>query len=310
MPGVRVASFDTEGLAVAADRSRVPERLILQALAVGETGADVIALLGVPDAAALDTFVGTLFTATGRHYRHSLILGGNDAAGGHPAVLAQAPIVHARSHRTLSFADIGRTPPHDLEPGAPVFSRDCLEVTIERQGRHLDLFVCHFTASQPGARPLVGPDPERRQRQAEAAAVRQIIEQRFADPATAQWVVLGNLADQPEDDRGLADPNHSLGPLLDGTFAKDLGGPGADRWTHFDLATNSYRRCDHILVSPALSRRNQRSRIDIIRGGLPYRAQRSAATRYPRVGWLSPAASWHCPIAAEINFSGDVERAK
>ena len=307
MPGIRLASFDTEGLAVTADRSRVTERLILQALAVGETAAEVVALLGVPDAGALEAFAGALFTATGRHYGHTLLLGGNHPEGGHPALLAQVPIVHARSHRTLSFAELGRTPPRNLEPDAPVFSRDCLEVAIERQGRRLVLFVCHFEPSPPGSALHRGLDPERRQRQAEAAAVRQVIEQSFADPATAQWVVVGNLADQPEDERGQANPNHGLGPLLDGNFAIDLAGPGADRWTWFDLATNRYRRPDHILVSPALARRNPLSRVAIIRGGLPYRADRAPGARYPRVGWLSPAASWHCPIAAEINFTGEAQ---
>ena len=305
MPALRLASFDTEGLAVAANRSRVSERLILQALAVGETAADVVALLGVPDAAALDAFVDSLYTATGRHYRHTLVLGGNDPRAGHPALIAQVPIVHARSHRTLSFAEIGRTPAYDLEPDQAVFSRDCLEVEIERQGRRLSLFVCQFEASPPGARLHAGLDPERKRRQAEAAAVRQIIEHRFVDPALAQWVVLGNLADQAKDERGQADPNHGLGPLLEGNFAVDLDSPGADRWSHFDLAANRYRRPDQILVSPALARRNQRSRVDLVRAGLPYRADRYTGPRYPRIGWLAPAASWHCPVVVDINFSGE-----
>jgi len=305
MPGIRLASFDTEGLALAADRSRVTERLILQALAVGETAADVVALLGVADTAALDHFVDTLYTATGRHYRHTLLLGGNDPEGGHPALLAQVPIVHARSHRTLSFAEVGRTPPHQFEPGAAVFSRDCLEVAVERQGRTLSLFVCHFRASSPATGLVDDLDPERQWRQAEAAAVRRIIEQRFAEPSTTEWVILGNLADQPEDERGQPDPNHGLGPLFEDGFAVDLVGPVATRWTCFDLRTNRYRRTDHLLVSPALARRNPLSRVDIIRAGLPWRAERAAVGRYPRVGWLSPAASWHCPIAAEITYSGE-----
>jgi hypothetical protein len=309
MPGIRLASFDTDGLAVSAQRTRVTERLILQALAVGETAADVVALLGVPDAAALDRFVDALYTATGRHYGHSLVLGGNDPEGGHPAIIAQVPIIHARSHRTLSFAEVGRTPPRHHEPGSPVFSRDCLEVSIERQDRRLDLFVCHFRASSAASGVIDGLDPERKWRQAEAAAVRQIIERRYPTPSAAQWVILGNLGDQPEDERGQPDPNHGLGALFDGGFAADLAGPGATRWTHFDLAGNRYRRPDHILVSPTLARRNQLSRVDVIRGGLPYRAERASVARYPRIGWLSPAASWHCPIAAEITYSGEAPAA-
>jgi hypothetical protein len=309
MPGIRLASFDTEGLALSAEPTRINEPLILQTLAVGETAADVVALCGVPDAAALDRFVDALFTATGRHYRHSLVLGGNDPAGGHPAVITQLPIVHARSHRTLSFAEISRTPPRHLEPGSPVFSHDCLEVSVERQNRRLDLFICRFQASTAASGVLDGLDPERKRRQAEAEAVRQIIERRYPDPSAAQWVILGNLADQPEDEQGQPDPNHGLGALFDDGFAVDLAGPGATRWTWFDLATNRYRRPDHILVSPALARRNRLSKVDVIRRGLPYRAERASVARYPRTGWLSPAAGWHCPIAAEITYSGEATAA-
>ncbi len=304
MPGLRLACFDTEGLAVTTERSRMTERLVLQALAVRDTAADVVALLGVSDPGALELFVRALDRATGRHYRHALWLGGNDAEAGHPALIAQVPIVHARSHRKLGFAEIARTPPHDVEPDTSVFSRDCLEATVEEQGRRLDLFVCHFEPSASGSASLPGCDPGRRRRQAEAAAVRRVIEQHYAEPADAQWVVLGNLADQPEDARGQPRPDHALGALLDDGFAVDLTGPGPLCWTHFDLAANRYGRPDQILVSPALARRNQGSRADIIRAGLPFRADRYTGPRYPRVGWLSPAASWHCPVALDIDFSG------
>ena len=304
MPGFRLATFDTDGLAVAAGPPGNTERLILQALAVGDTAADLVALQGVPDMAALDAFRTALRSAVGRDYRHALLIDGNDPAGGHPAVISHLPIVHARSHRTLGFAEIGRLPPIGMAPGDAVFSRDCLEVEIEQQARRLSLFVCHFTASPPDATLRHGPDPARDRRQAEAAAVRRVIEQRFTEPARAEWIVLGNLADQPEDERGVNDPNHGLGPLLEGGFASDLAGPTDQRWSHFDSAANRYRRPDQILLSPALARRNQRSVVHVIRAGLPYRAARHTGQRYPRIGWLAPAASWHCPVVADITFRG------
>ncbi len=311
MPVLRLASFDTDGLAPAAEPGSDEERLILQALAVAETAADVVALQGVPGMAALEALRAAMQKAVGRDYRHALLIDGNDPVTGHSAVLANLPIVHARSHRTLSFAELGCTPPAGLEPETPVFSSDCLEVAVERQGRPLTLFVCRFTGSPPHRGWVDGAEPGRERRLAEAAAVRRIVEQRFADPARAEWVVLGNLADQSADEAGLPDPNHALGPLLDDGFAVDLLGlaPGiaGDRWSRYDMAADRYSRPDHLLLSPALARRNRQSPVRVVRAGLPYRATRHSGQRYPRIGWLAPAASWHCPVVADLTFSGDAE---
>jgi hypothetical protein len=307
MPGFRLASFDTDGLAVATG-AVADERLILQALAVGETAADVVALQGVAGAAALDGLSAAMRLAVGRDYRHALVIDGNDAVVGHQAVLSHLPIVHARSYRRLSFAEVGALSPPGLEPGAAVFGRDCLEVAVEQQGRCLTLFVCRFAASPAGASLVDGPDPAHPRRQAEALAVRHIVERRFADPAAAEWVVAGNLADAPADVRGRPDPNHALRPLLADGFAVAAGGGaggGGEDWTHYDPVADRYRRLDHILLSPALARRNRDGAVRIVRGGLPYRAERHAGPRYPRIGWLAPGASWHCPVVLDLTFTGE-----
>lgn len=295
MPDLRLATFDRgDDGGCGSDRLLDAERPILRALAIAETAADVVALQGVPDMAALEADRAALRRAVGRDYRHALLLEGNDAEAGHPAVLANLPIVHARSHRTLSFAETGQLPPPGLEPGAPVFSRDCLEVAVEQQGCRLALFICHFAHSMAGDPPALGVDAGRARRQAEALAVRQIIAQHWAEPAVAEWAILGNLGDQPGDEAGLPDPNHGLGPLLDDGFAVDLVGGSAglagERWTRFDPLADRYLRHDHILLSPALARRNRRAAVRIVRAGLPYRAARHAGGRYPRIGWLAPAA--------------------
>jgi hypothetical protein len=308
MPGARLATFDCEGLVPAASRLAADERLILQALAIGETAADVVALVGVADTPALEALRAACRLAVGRDYRHALLLGGNDPAG-HPALLSNLPIVHARSHRTLSFAETGQLPPPGLEPGVAVFGRDCLEAAVEQQGCRLTLFVCHFQGPAAGGSAAVGEDAARARRQAEALAVRQVIEQRFDEPAAAEWVILGNLGDQPAGEAGLPDPNHGLGPLLDDGFAVDLvtltSGLTGERWTHYDWAADRYLRHDHILLAPALARRNRRAAVRIVRAGLPFRAARHAGARYPRIGWLEPGAGWHCPVVADLDFSGE-----
>lgn len=305
MPTLRLATFDTNGLAQGpAD----DERLVLQALAVRDTRADVMVLQAVADMATLDAFRDTMGEAVGRRYDQALMLQGNDTPTGSPAVLSDLPLVHARSHRALTFAEIGRMPPEHVEPETPVLSRDCLEVEIEQEGRRLSLFVCHF--SDPPQGPLALPDEERaRQRRlAEAQAVRWIIERRFSNPHRAEWVVLGSLGDQATDQQGRPVANHGLGPLVTRGFAIDLAEHSTDApsdgWTRFIPPTERYARHDQLLLSPALAARNRDSRMRIVRAGLPYRAERHAGQRYPRIGWQAPAASWSCPVAADITFTG------
>ncbi len=309
MPTLRLATFDTNGLAHwPAD----DERLVLQALAVRDTRADVIVLQAVADMAALDAFRNAMGAAVGRRYGQALMLPGNDGLTGSPAVLSDLPLVHARSHRTLTFAEIGRMPPEHVEPETPVLSRDCLEVEIEQEGRRLSLFVCHFTdpprALIPGPAALPDEERARQRRLAEAQAVRWIIEQRFTSPQRAEWIVLGSLGDQATDQQGRPVANHGLGPLVARGFAIDLAEHSSDApsdgWTRFIPATERYARHDQLLLSPALAARNQDSRMRIIRAGLPYRAERHCGPRYPRIGWQAPAASWSCPVAADITFTG------
>ena len=310
MPTVRLATFDSFGLArTGKGAADADERLVLQALALRETNADLIALQAVPDMATLDGFRASMAELVGRRYREALLLEGNDAITGSPAVLGDLAVVQARSHRTLTFEAIGRLPPPDLEPTAAVFARDCLEATIEQEGQRLTLFVCHFTDPPPGPAALEAEEPARQRRLAEAAAVRWIIEQRFAAPDRSEWVVLGNLSDQATETDGTPIANHGLGPLLARGFAVDLAEHGTnlppERWTRFAPDTGRYLRHDHLLLSPALARRNQDSRVRIIRAGLPHRAERHVGPRYPRIGWLEPAASWSCPMVVELAFAGE-----
>lgn len=313
MPGFRLASFATERLG-ARGGPLVAERRVLQALALRAADADLVALQGVTSAAALERFRrGELALAGGLDYRQALLIEGNDPRAGHPALLGRLPIVHARSHAGIGFAEIGRAPPIGTPPEAPVFSRDCLEVETEVQGRRLALFVCHFNDPAPspdlaGAGSFDAGEGPRERRLAEAAAVRRIIERRWADPARAEWVVLGSLGDEALDDGGRPLPNSGLAPLVADGFAVDLLvhsiAVPADRWTWHRAATGTYRQHDHLLLSPALARRNRQAQPWLVRGGLAWCAERHGGPRFPRVGWLEPAASSHCPVVVDLAFDG------
>lgn len=309
MPNIKLASFNFDGLSGDIRDGPGQERQVLQALALRETDADVAALQGVASGAALKRFVFGGLEAVGRVYRHHLSIDGNDSGSGHLAVIGHLPIVHIRSYRALTFAECRRTPPPGLRPDAAVFARDLLEVDIEQQHCRLTLFVAHFTSVGECDAACNGQPTSRERRQAEAAATRRIIERRFADPATADWVVLGDLGEQVSDEQGRHDPNSSLGPLLADGFAHDLLASAievpAERWTCHDPSTHRYLRRDYLLLSPALARRNRAPRLRIVRQGLPYRAERYTGPRLPRTGWLSPAASSHCPVVVELAFTGN-----
>jgi len=309
MPNLKLASFNLDGLSRDISDGPGAERRVLQALALRATDADVAALQGVESLAALKAFAHGTLAEIGSSYRYQILIDGNDGRTGHPAVIGHLPIVHARTHQALSFAECRRTPPAGLTPDTPVFTRDLLEVDIELQSCRLTLFVGHFVATAEGGAEGNGQPASRERRQAEAAATRRIIERRFADPATAEWVVLGDLGEQTSDEQGRADPNSSLAPLLAGGFAHDLlagaATAPAERWTCHDRASGRYLRRDTMLLSPALARRNREPRLRLIRQGLPYRAERYTGPRLPRIRWNAPAASSHCPIVAELAFTGN-----
>lgn len=305
MPRITLATFDTDGLTVEPSS----ERQVLQALAIRETRADLVALLGVPSMMVVERFRAAMPDLVGCSYRCCLALPGNDPATGHPGVLSNLPIIRARSHRILTFAEIGHPAPADTLPTAPVFGRGCLELEVEMQRRRLTLFICHFTSP-----PVIDLSATGNGRwHAEAAAVRWIVERRFADPAGAEWVVMGSLGEIASNEALSGTSNGGdqpmtrscLGPLLANHFAHEVAtdapiGP----WTRFEPLPNCYSQPDHLLLSPALATRNRESRVRIIRAGLPYRAERDPSPRYPRTGWLSPAASLSCPLVVELDFQG------
>jgi len=96
-----------------------------------------------------------------------------------------------------------------------VFRRDCLEVDLKKDNKILPIFVCHFK-SMSGGRDTTRPIP-----QAEATTVREILEDRFGDPSTHDWVLAGDLNDYTETD-GTPDQNHGLDPLLSNGFSFNL----------------------------------------------------------------------------------------
>jgi hypothetical protein len=122
-----------------------------------------------------------------------------------------------------------------------VFRRDCLEVRILKEGKVLPIFVCHFKSMIPSreeTKPI---------REAEAKAVRKILERRFGDPCIHDGLVVGDLNDYTETD-GMPDPDHGLRPILDISvdMIKRIRNPFW-RWTTFYPKMQKYQQLDYIL---------------------------------------------------------------
>jgi hypothetical protein len=269
--------------------------------------------------------------AEARHfYNHLVVVEGNDARGIDVGVLSKLPLVRHVSHAELRFEDVpgawtpalasflrdewrkrgkaeGKPEP---APTDRLFRRDCLRVDVEKDGRPLSLFVCHFKANAPfraATHPL---------RLAEAKAVRHLVEAAFgADAPHANWVIAGDLNDYAEIDGDPMMPDLVSGKWQPTALTELLGGDAplgvdvcariedpTDRWTSYYPDDDVYTQLDHIIMSPALAARNPAVRPDIVRKGLPYRAARHDGPRYPRVGWDRPKASDHCPIAITLEL--------
>jgi endonuclease/exonuclease/phosphatase family metal-dependent hydrolase len=272
----------------------------LTAQALAATRADICALQEVENLVTLTTFHDKYLSRwSAQPYGQHILFEGNDQRGIDVGVLSRVEIAAKQSHAGLRFADLGITPPAKAHRNDHVFRRDCLELDVTKDGQRLTLFVCHFKSMHGGREETRGV------RQAEALAVRKLIEARFVDPAAAKWAILGDLNDYLEID-GVEDLTHGLGPLIADGFAVDLAmaciADPLERWSHHYTPLSQYTALDHILVSPALAAENVETDVKYIRAGTPWRSQRHKGYRLQGVGWSNPKASDHCPLVASLRF--------
>lgn len=309
----------------------------ITALAIAETDADVICLQEVDDQIALDLFYENYLRSVLRQrfaqatkgldrdqreqvapnwfYDHRRVIAGNDTRGIDVGVMSRFPIdVVSNAALTLDFLEGADLDWDKLESlagarGRKIFPRDCVEVDVATPFGPLVLFNCHFKSMQPLSRGGDGRFDTQVLRQAEACAVRRIVERKFggADLAReADWAICGDLNDYAEID-GAPVEGGALAPLLEDGFAIDAARrlPPQERWTHYFTSEDAYVQLDYVLLSPALARRNPDAAPVIVRKGQPHRVPRlEGAARYPRVGWARPKASDHCAVAISLDLAG------
>jgi endonuclease/exonuclease/phosphatase family metal-dependent hydrolase len=271
------------------DRGLDPVDRRLTAGLLKEVDADVVALQEVFDLDSLNHFHEKFFLPTGaRPYSQRVCLPGNDGRGLDVALLSRRHVDVVQSHASLALADVGIEPPPGVDPGLPVFRRDCLMVTIGP----LTLFVCHFKSAYPDAGKAWTT------RRLEALVTRRLIERRFQDPAQGLWLILGDLN---EPDHPAAGHQRAIEPLETG-FAIDLmlRLPEKERWTYHDPHSGLYHCPDALLASPALARRWPDAEPFVVRMGLGGETSRFHGPRLGGVGAHRPHASDHAAVAVDL----------
>lgn len=310
----------------------------LTALAIAETRADIICMQEVDNIEALKAFeYGYLFKMVGQGYQQKYTTSGNDSRGIDVAVMMRAETAHGQpiefvrmtSHAHVTFEEFGLHTPElaalGQEPFERIFRRDCLEIDVKVGGKPLTIYSVHFKSMGSPRNGLNGREATMPIRDAEAKAVRRIIENRFGKDHTAdkRWVICGDLNDYRERIviGGDAFEGYSFTPaeetascvdvFLGDGFAENLveRRPEMDRWTLYHTRGPQERhlcQLDYILASPSLARTNSQAVPDIVRRGQPWRTifpPGQDVDRYPRAGWDRPKASDHCPVAVTLDIA-------
>ena len=227
----------------------------MTALAIADARADILCLQEVDNLGVLEAFFSNYVHRVAEHrYGNFRLVKGNDERGIEVAFACRRDLVAPdrvawRSHKTASYGDLDVFDEDlavaGLRPDAPLFKRDCLEVTLDIGGRSLSLFVCHFKSMGNGRDDgRMRTTPVRR---AEARAIRRIIESRFGEAwRERDWVVAGDLNDYVESIGPLgvvADARPSaIDPLLDGFAVNPVAQlPPHQRWNSLSSRLERHR---------------------------------------------------------------------
>jgi endonuclease/exonuclease/phosphatase family metal-dependent hydrolase len=203
---------------------------------ITDIDADIISMMEIENKTVLDNFNSQLlFKTKPKKYEYSMSIDNvEDPRGIDVALLSRYPIVDIKTHM------------YDKLPGSSeyIFSRDCLEVTLQLPSKDsLYLLINHFK-SQLGD---TAKSDARRLSQVQRVA--DIIQQdRKYDLVKDKVVVLGDF--------NIERTNPSVAPLFAIKELKDIleldNIPAADRWTYYyeeSKTKKHYQQLDYVLVS-------------------------------------------------------------
>lgn len=214
---------------------------------------EVLIMQEVESPAALDFFNEHYLAGA---YPYTILVGSHYERLLNVGVMSTFPIICVRSHKD-----------ERTEDGEYLFSRDCLEITVDIKGRPLTIFANHFKSRLGKTAEEKDAADARRQRQGERVA--EIVKERFGGMLeAAAFVVAGDLNDTPD--------SATLSPLLE-LGMEDVFSrlPEDERWSHYWVCRNTVSHFDYILLSPALSE-NSPGVPCIERRGLPVNGKKTA----------------------------------
>ena len=251
----------------------------ITAQAIKEVNADIVCLQEVENMFALEKFNSDYLARL--KYRHRILIDSHD-----PRFIDVAFLSRYRINNIITYRNL-----RNKKNTTWLFSRDCLEVEFNINGKKLVLYGNHFK-SMTGGRDNT---KERRLEQVEKVA--EIVTEKWKPKNyDGNFIILGDFNDY-------LDSNTSLNPLIDheGLVNTTQNMDKEQSWTHFWAGGNEYRQLDYILISNSLSATNN-TLPEIMRKGLPYRASKYDGPRFDDVGENHPKASDHAPIYIDLEI--------
>lgn len=251
----------------------------LTAQAIKQADADIICLQEIENIHVLERF-NSRYLASMR-YKYRMLVDSHDPRFIDVAILSRYPIGSVISYR------------HDRNARntAWLFSRDCLEADIQIGDAVLTVYVNHFKSM------IGGRDNTYDRRMEQTERVADIITKRWQKVNyEGNFAILGDFNDY-------IDAESSLLPLInhEGLINPTDALPEQERWTHFWSGGNEYRQLDFLLISPFVAA-HENCKPQIIRHGMPYRAEQYTGERFDGVGENDPKASDHAPLVLTLNL--------
>lgn len=254
--------------------------------AIRDIDADIICLQEVENQPVLDRFNSEfLARSKSKRYTARILIDGNDPRKIDVAILSRFPIRSIRSYR------------HDRNKKntAFLFSRDCLRVEIDVEGKFLTLYGNHFKSM------MFSRKETRKRRIEQSERMLEIVKEDWGEDLDGNFVILGDLNDYPQNGGG---SSTALSALLDEpkliNCVERLS--GADRWTHYWAKEQEYRQLDYLILSKMLDDASGNPKPKRNLKGLPWRAEKYEGDRYDDIGHFNPKASDHVPLYVDVDL--------
>jgi endonuclease/exonuclease/phosphatase family metal-dependent hydrolase len=271
----------------------------------------------------------------GNGYLQKYLVEGNDGRGIDVAVVMREEtrdgdrieVVDIKSHAALTYRNLDLYNPALAATNQiddKIFKRDCLEIDLRIGGKPLTLYVTHFKSMTNSRDPVDARLATMPIREAEAMAVRRIIENRWGvgNSRNKNFAICGDMNDYQERIAISGDrrSGYSFAPIEEERSALDVFTADdfvvnpmmrrdvMDRWTlYHSRGPQEQHLCqlDYIWLSPRLAETNATHVPEIIRNGQPFRTvfpPGQEVERYPRTGWDRPKASDHCPVVMTLDL--------